>query len=275
MVATQLRLPALPNSYVQFDGGAIAEVYEWGEGSPLVVVPGLAGGALLVQPLLTRLSKYHRVITYQLRGEREGMLVRPFGFDQHAEDLSQVISQLRLEQPAIYGFSFGGAVALEFAVRYPGRCSLLAVQGVGPTFHAGMWTNVVRSILQRMRLPTDSYFINQFLAVLLGRAPKPEDRFDAIVQQIWTTDQSTMARRIEQLNEFDVSDHLWTVDVPTLVIAGEKDVVVPVPQAEELANALPNAELHKISDAGHLASVTHSLEVANLLLAFQITAHFV
>ena len=66
-----------------------------------------------------------------------------------------------------------------------------------------------------------------------------------------------MAQRLAQLESFDVSDRLWTIDAPTLVLAGDRDVIVPVTRQRALAEEISGARFAAIEHAGHLAFLTH------------------
>src|SRR5581483_3822133 len=116
-----------------------AEYREWGEGPPLVIVPGLAGGSGLLGPLAIVLSSSFRVISYQLRGEDDCFAMRRrFGLQDLVSDLAEFLDWHCLERPALLGVSFGGVLALEFAARFPRRLRALAVQGVGARFEHGL-----------------------------------------------------------------------------------------------------------------------------------------
>src|SRR3954451_19105445 len=70
----------------------------WGEGPPIVLVPGLAGGMQLVGPLARVLSRHHQVISYQLRGEDDCFaLRRRFGLAELVDDLHELIDWFGLE----------------------------------------------------------------------------------------------------------------------------------------------------------------------------------
>src|SRR5262245_40297475 len=102
------------------------EYSEIGSGPPIVLVPGLAGGVDLLGPLARNLSSRFKVISYQLRGEDNCFaLRRPFGLIDLVKDLNEFLNLMCLESPAIFGLSFGGVIALEFAARYPHRLSHL------------------------------------------------------------------------------------------------------------------------------------------------------
>src|SRR5262245_42942719 len=155
-----------------------ARFKEWGEGPPLVLVPGLAGGFELLGPLAGRLARHFRVISYQLRGEDDCFaLRRRFGLADLVADLAEFLDWHCLESPAVMGVSFGGLLALEFAARHQHRLSRLVVQGVGADFQRGLLQRVARAVLARYPLPADSPFINQFFNLFFGGRQEPGPLF--------------------------------------------------------------------------------------------------
>jgi pimeloyl-ACP methyl ester carboxylesterase len=245
------------------DSGGV-DVVRMGRGEPIVLVPGLAGGWELVAPLARRLAQRNEVILYNLRGERG-----PHGgagagcIGAYARDLAGVIERLRLERPTVLGVSFGGAVALEFAVEFPRRLGALIVQGAEARFHQGLGATIARRVLERYALPYDNRFLNQFFNLLHGKKPEPGPLVDFVVRQCWETDQAVMAARLRALETFDVSDRLWRIDVPTLVLAGTRDAIVPPDRQRALAAAIAGARFQTLPDAGHIGFLTHGPEVAS------------
>jgi pimeloyl-ACP methyl ester carboxylesterase len=67
-----------------------------------------------------------------------------------------------------------------------------------------------------------------------------------------------MADRLRQLRQFDVADRLWRVDVPTLVLAGAKDAIVPASRQQRLAQRISGARFATLEGAGHVGFVTHA-----------------
>ena len=136
---------------------------EWGDGPPLVLIPGLAGGFELLGPLARILASRFRVISYQLRGEDDCFaLRRRFDLGDLVDDLAEFVDWHGLERPSLFGVSFGGTLALEFAARHAGRLRALAVQGVGARFHRGLLQRIAGAVLAGYPLPPDNPFINQF-----------------------------------------------------------------------------------------------------------------
>jgi pimeloyl-ACP methyl ester carboxylesterase len=71
-----------------------------------------------------------------------------------------------------------------------------------------------------------------------------------------------MAQRLRQLETFDVSDRLWRVDVPAMVVAGSKDIIVPAARQRQLAAAIAGARFESIEGAGHIGFLTHADDLA-------------
>lgn len=245
--------------------GDVFEVVRMGRGEPIVLVPGLAGSWKLLTPLARRLAREFEVVSYSLRGDRSrgrsGISEarrRHADVGGHAADLAALIGRLGMERPAVLGVSFGGAVALELAVEQPGVLGSLIVQGVEERFRTTIGSTIAQLVLERYPLPADSPFLNQFLNFLYGMKPEPGARVDFVADRIWETPQAVMADRLHQLRHFDVSDRLWRVDVPTLVLAGSKDVIVPASRQQRLAQRISGARFATLEGAGHIGFVTHA-----------------
>jgi len=184
----------------------------WGVGPPLVLVPGLAGGMDLVGPLARELARDFQVISYQLRGEDDCFaLRRRFDLMDLVEDLAELLDWLGLERPALMGVSFGGVLALELAIRRPGRFRSLALQGVGPRFEPGLLQQVAGMVLSRYPLPADNPFVNQFFNLFFGGRQQPGPLFDFVTGQCWRTDQSVMAHRFRMVEKADFTGRLGGV----------------------------------------------------------------
>lgn len=250
--------------------GDVFEVVRTGRGEPLVLVPGLAGSWQLVMPLARRLARHYEVISYSLRGDRsrgrgglDDLGRRHVDVGGHAADLSALIGGLGLECPAVLGVSFGAAVALELAVEQPGRIGSLILQGVEERFRTTLGSKIALHVLERYPLPANSPFLNQFLNLLYGTKPEPGPRTDFVVDRVWETPQAVMAQRLRQLQQFDVSDRLWRIDVPTLVLAGAKDAIIPARRQQGLAQKISGARFESIEGAGHIGFVTHAAAVVH------------
>lgn len=252
-----------------------AEYCEWGEGPPLVLVPGLAGGFGLLGPVARILARHFRVISYQLRGEDDCFALRQrFGMPELAADLREFIDNLGLESPAIFGVSFGGLIGLEFAARYPSRLNALAVQGVGARLEPGLLQRIAGAVLSSYPLPSNNAFVNQFFNLLFGARQKPGPLFQFVTSQCWKTDQSVMAHRFQMVERFDMHERLQSIRVPALLLSGDRDVLVSERSLRELCGGLPQAKTVRLEGAGHLAFATQPARTAQEVCAFlKATSH--
>jgi 3-oxoadipate enol-lactonase len=242
---------------------------EWGDGPPIVLIPGLAGGYELLGPLANILAKEFRVISYQLRGEDNCFaLRRPFSRADLVSDLAEFLDCLCLENPTMMGVSFGGVLAMEFAARHPYRLKDLIIQGACARFERGLIQLVAGTVLSRFPLPSDSPFVNQFFNLLFGGATKKDALFDFVTRQIWQTDQSMMAHRFHLVETFDINGRLGQIRVPTLILAGDKDVLVTPRSLAELTEGIADAQLKRLPRCGHLAFVTNPTLVADNVRRF-------
>ncbi|WP_435018833.1 alpha/beta fold hydrolase [Tundrisphaera sp. TA3] len=243
--------------------GAWLDVVEMGEGDPIVLAPGLAGGWKLLIPLARVLSRWHRVILFNYRDEHDTLTARPAeSLGDYVRDLNAVIGAMRLERPTVFGVSFGAAVALEYAIEFPQRCGALILSGVEARFRTTMGSTVARRVLERFPLPIDNPFVNQFFNLLHAGKPAPGPLPRFVIERCWETNQAIMARRLSLLDGFDVSERLWNLDQPTMILAGSRDVIVPHARQKALASLIPDCRFETLDAAGHIGFLTHAADVA-------------
>lgn len=249
--------------------GYCADYRLHGEGPPLVLLPGLAGGAALVEPLSRLLSENFRVHVPEPRGERQ-----PFDFRHRVGvadlvgDVVEFCDVLRLERPILMGISFGGAIALEAAVRHPSRFSAVIVQGADIRFEPTLLRRVAGEILNGYPLPTDSPFVNQFFNLLFGFRPQDKRLVRFVTETCWQTDQAVMARRFNLASEIDLTGRLGSLRIPALLLRGGRDLFVSAKGTAEMVMEIPEAESVELPTAGHLAFLTHAREISRLVVRF-------
>ena len=81
--------------------------------------------------------------------------------------------------------------------------------------------------------------------------------FDFVTRLCWQTDQSVMAHRLQLVETFNLDAKLHRIRVPTLILNGQRDVLVSQRTMQDLCAGIENAELVRLPRVGHLAPVTH------------------
>ena len=251
------------------DGGCLllrdylTEYRVFGSGPSIVLLPGLAGGMGLVRPLVDALANHFRVFTYEYRGELDGWRVgRRATWNDLLLDLGAFLEEMRLERPILLGVSFGGAIALDFASRQPGRVSALVVQGVDVRLRRSLLEAVAAYVLNGFPLPSDRPAVNQYFHLLFGRRQRDRAVFDFVTRQCWKTDQAVMAHRFRLIEQLDLEPRLSQIQVPTLMVSGKHDLFVSRAGLEEMQRRIPCVRHRHLSNAGHLAFVTHAERMA-------------
>jgi pimeloyl-ACP methyl ester carboxylesterase len=206
------------------------------------------------------LAESYRVVTFR---SREG---GAFSYDDLTDDVAAIIEDNQESRATILGESFGGTVALSFALRYPAMVERMVVVNSFSRFR--------RQLLIRLggRLASVLPFSTTWLARsgasflgLLADGVRAEDRrrFFAAIR---TVKQESYARRLKLIAEFNVEDRLHEIQAPTVFIAGEKDLLIQsVREARAMARRMPRAVVRVIEGAGHACLMGNKVNVAQIL----------
>lgn len=242
----------------------------WGEGPPLVLVPALAGGIPLVTPLAICLAHHgFKVFSYELRGEDDCFaLRRRFDVQDLVDDLSEFLDELNLEKPLLLGVSFGSALAMMLAAQRSHRVQGVIAQGINVRFEKSLLRQVAGQVLSKFPLPADSPFINQFFNLLFGGKQRDKLIFDFVTQTAWRTDQSVMSHRFKMAEKVELRPYLPQLQLPLLLMNGDRDLLVSTNGLDELSRATPQAVVKVLPQAGHLAFVTHAPMIAQMVRQF-------
>ena len=193
-------------------------------------------------------------------------------FDQHAQDLLSLLDHLQLKKPVIAGLSYGSMVAQHFAVHFPGRLSKLLLMATfankTPYYEAIelSWWRALElggyNLMLDIMLPTvlsERYFAQPLMPIELMKQARQESQADA--QSLFKLMRATKERP-------DYRPELKKIKAPALVIQGEKDMLLPVHLANEVAKAIPGAKLEIIPNAGHTLNLEAVPQMCALISDF-------
>jgi 3-oxoadipate enol-lactonase len=229
-----------------------------GAGDPVLMIMGLglSGGAWWrTVPVLSRSL---RVITYDNRGVgRSRARFHSYTTEAMADDALTVLDAAGIERAHVYGFSLGGMVAQQLALRHPERVRglVLGATHTGGPRAVGPAADVIAFFRRRGSLRADEA---ARASVPFNYGPRcrreHEDRIEEDIRRRLAHPFPAQAYRAQM---FAAALHncyrpLKRVQVPTLVVHGREDRVVPVANAEILADRIPGAELRVLEDSGHL-----------------------
>ncbi|HVP64017.1 MAG TPA: alpha/beta hydrolase [candidate division Zixibacteria bacterium] len=247
-----------------------------GSGIPVVLIHGYPlSGASWERQLPELLKAGHRVITYDRRGfGRSSQPTVGYNYDTFAEDLHRLVTKLGLESFSLVGFSMGGGEVARYIGRYGSKQVNRAVimSGVPPYLlkasdnPEGLEHSVfqgIESAIENDRYAFFSQFFKNFYNTdqLLGKRIS-----DQAVHASWNIASSASPIAsyacVASWHE-DFRNDLKKVDVPTLVIHGEQDRIVPFAAAgARTAKLVKGAKLVTIPDGPHAVNWTHP-EIVN------------
>jgi pimeloyl-ACP methyl ester carboxylesterase len=187
-----------------------------GSGRPLVLLHGGLGAGEMFAPVLPLYAADREVILPDLQAHgRTADIDRPLGVRTMADDIAALIDHLGLDRPDVMGYSLGGGVALQLAVRHPEKVGRLVVvsahirrDAIDPAMFEQQ-AQVNASAAEFMK-DTPMYELYQRVA------PRPED-FPRLLDKIG----QSMAK------DFDFSAEVAGLRVPTMVVAGDADMAPP------------------------------------------------
>jgi pimeloyl-ACP methyl ester carboxylesterase len=187
-----------------------------GAGRPLVVLHGGLGSGEMFGPILPILSANHEVILPDLQGHgRTADIDRPIEAGHMADDIAALIEHLGLQQPDLIGYSLGGGVAMHLAFRYPEKIRKLVAVSAHirrDAIPAEMLAQQAQVNANAVAFLRDTPMYQNYQRV----APRPDD-FATLLDKIG----ASMA------NDFDFSEQVRNLEVPTLVAAADADMAPP------------------------------------------------
>jgi pimeloyl-ACP methyl ester carboxylesterase len=269
--------------YLELHGDRIA-YRDAGDGPTLLLIHGMAGSSATWQALIPQLSKKFRVIAPDLLGH--GMSAKPRGdysLGAFAVFLRDLLDELGVDRATVIGQSLGGGIAMQFAHQHRDYCERLALIGSG-----GLGPDL--SPLLRMLSAPGAEFVLPIVApqpvLNLGnkigswltsagiQSPRAGQMWhaysslsDAQTRRAFLrTLRSVVDYRgqaVSALNKLHVAEGL-----PTVLIWGENDRIIPVAHAYAAHDAVPGSRLEVLEGVGHFPHVEAPMAVADILETF-------
>jgi pimeloyl-ACP methyl ester carboxylesterase len=260
-----------------------------GRGDPLVLMHGGPGADHCTLLPFRRLSDRFTLIFYDHRcnGRSQGAAVSSMTRENLTADAEALRQRLGFERWAVLGHSFGGHVALEYALRYPASLSHLVLLDTG----ASEWwprQNAMRILARRgygprtvrlaRRFFNGQIAPNEMLPALMRfggayyhRHGRAVHAARALLRGEWRTTmrpEALIYAGRELLDGWSVMDRLGEITAPTLVMAGRDDFLFPPEHQAALAARLANGRLHIVERAGHNPHEERTAEVMSAVREF-------
>lgn len=247
--------------YIEVEPNVRLHVTDFGEGRPLVLIPGWPLSDEMFEYQYNELiNKNFRVIGITLRGF--GKSDKPYGkydYDVHAADIRKVLSQLKIKDAVLAGFSMGGAIAVRLAATDEEAVfSKLALLGAA----APIWT-------KRDDFPYNipKSDVDELIALNFKDRPKLLANFGEIFSATKTALSEGLANWLNGINissssyamsqclialrDTDLRPDLAKIAIPTLIMHGKKDKICSFDLAEQMKAGIANSHIVAFEDSGH------------------------
>ena len=198
-----------------------------GEGEPLVLIAGLSTDITAYIRIIGELSQTYRVIAFDNRGAgRTDKPDMPYSIEMMANDTARLLHTLDIEQAHILGISMGGRIAVDLTLRHPELVkSLILVSTFVRRFPLNQ-SGLIHRIMLNM----------PFLRKMGKKYPQPDYAF---------------SRQRAASRNYEATDRLHEIHVPTLILHGKKDTLAPYRLAEEMHEGIAGSKM-MMFNGGHL-----------------------
>jgi pimeloyl-ACP methyl ester carboxylesterase len=254
-----------------------------GDGRPVVLIHGwpLSGASWSEQvPALSGAG--YRVVSYDRRGFGQSDPGDGYDYDALADDLANVLSELELTDVTIVGFSMGGGEVARYIAKHgEDRIHSAVFAAAVPPYLPqtddnpdGPLDDATAKMFSDGLADDRDAFFDQFVTMFYsvggdGEDKATKDQHDEALALAKLSDEGAAKGAMEAFASTDFRDDLTKITVPTLVIHGDSDGVVPFEgSGKRTHEAVASSELVVVEDAPHGFNVTHADEFNEALLAF-------
>lgn len=248
------------------------EVY--GQGDPLVLIPGFAAGAWIWTRQVTPLSSTYRVVTFDPRGIGQSSFdSEPVSMRLLADDTAALLRQLGIEKAHVLGVSFGGFVAQEFALAYPEmtRTLSLCCTSFGGPNHVAPSLDILAAVISTDGFNTEARvrrnLLPAFSPEFVRNHPGQVDEMINLRLASSVLEEAYRSQLKAGLG-FNAESRVGDIKVPTLVLSGDADAIVPAQNSRNLAAQIPGAELRLVQGGSHLFFIERSEEFNRIIMEF-------
>lgn len=239
-----------------------------GKGEPILLHHGYTASRVNWAPVAKILEQHYQVIMMECRGTGASEhTVDGYSLQQYALDVIGLMDHLSIDRLTYAGHSMGGGIGFVLATEHPERLNRLVLMapipsgGTGPVDEQRLAERV-----DAINRQDEAYFMNSYRAGIQMPELDTEPWFEDRTRHLLSLSKGHLTGGAKTMSSLRVSDQLAYITLPTLMIAGSADGLMPYNIADY--QALPNADLCVISRAGHETAVHAPAEVASAIHRF-------
>lgn len=244
----------------------------------VLLLHGLGSSGADWELQLPALCDRYRILAPDARGH--GRSPKPharYFIQDMATDVVALLDDLHIQSAQVVGLSMGGAMAQQLAISYPDRVESLVLVNTFARIQPAGWGGVFRFFqrIYALQFADMPQLGEPVIARMFPKADQAEIRRIGLERFIaYNTDREVYKSLLRANVQFDVRKQLSAIHCPTLIVAGDRDLTVPMRCKVELRDKIPAAELVIIPDSGHATPIDQS-EAFNKVLSEFLARHAV
>jgi pimeloyl-ACP methyl ester carboxylesterase len=220
----------------------------------------MEGTARLFYKQEPTLSKSFTVVALPLRH------VAPFNYEDHISDLLTIFEKEKAENATIVAESFGGTVALQFALRYPDRIRELILINTFPYFRRRFRFYLGWILLPLTFIKLGNTVREFFYRTVMGMDGLAKEDIDNLCECSFSHGYKTSRQRMALIKDYDVRDRLKEIKIPVTIIASRRDKLIPsVKEARLMASRFPDSHIIELPAHGHTPLVSRDFLLSEVL----------
>jgi len=253
--------------------GISIEYLDQGEGEVMLLLHGLGSTKADWDNQIQPFSEKFRIIAPDFRGHGNSskpLSMKEYGIGLCSEDMKLLLEGLNISECNVLGFSMGGAVAFDMAVKYPSLFKKMVIVNTAPDFNNLGWFGKKMVIERTLTLKLKG--MNPLAKkVANGMFPEPHQKElrEAFYARAKSNDVRAYYNSFRTLMRWGIRDEIKNIGIPTLVIASELDYT-PVKLKEEYAKKMPDAKVAVVKNSRHGVTMDQPEEFNKLVLNFLI-----
>jgi pimeloyl-ACP methyl ester carboxylesterase len=253
-----------------------ARIY-WDErsvGDPVLLIMGLGYPSDMWWRTRPVLDARYRTIVLDNRGVgRNDMPPGPYPIALMAADALAVLDAAEVESAHVFGISMGGMIAQEFALQYPQRVRslILGCTAAGGPTAVRAEPEASALLMNRGSMTPEEAAVAAIPYIYDRDTPRERIEEDLAIRRPWFARPETYVAQLQGILAWEAYSRLPQLKVPTLVIHGENDRLVPLGNGQQIAARIPGAKLVPLPNASHIFPTDQSTACHAAILEFLAT----
>lgn len=259
---------------ITFANGRAIGYDDVGSGIPVLFLHGFPHNRALWSPQLGALATPARTVCMDLRGFGETDAGSPGGVDGYADDAAALLTSLGIDRAVIVGLSMGGYASFAFWRRYPERVRALVLCDTRATADNESARGARREMQALVLEQGSTAVANQMIAGMVGRTTRAKhpELVDELHRMMSRAPADGVVGALDALmTRADSTPTLASINVPTLIIVGDEDVLTPVKDARAMHLAIPGSRMEVIAGAGHVSNMERPATFNHILSEFLVS----